>query len=52
MSAVNEIRDDRVLKSTHLLGAIIVPFLLVAFALLYVFRRTPGATSPESSSRR
>src|SRR5918998_4953412 len=37
MSAVNEIRDDRVLNSTHLLGAIIVPFLLVAFVLLYVF---------------
>ena len=30
-------RDDRVLASTRLLGAIIVPFLLVAFALLYFF---------------
>jgi len=30
-------RDDRVLGSTRLLGAIIVPFLLVAFALLYFF---------------
>jgi hypothetical protein len=30
-------RDDRVFGSTRLLGAIIVPFLLVAFALLYVF---------------
>jgi hypothetical protein len=34
-------RDDRVLTSTHILGAVIVPFLLVAFALLYFF---PGAT--------
>ena len=30
-------RDDRVFGSTRLLGAIIVPFLLVAFALLYFF---------------
>ena len=30
-------RDDRVFGSTRLLGAIIVPFLLVAFALLYCF---------------
>ncbi len=30
-------RDDRVLKQTHVLGAVIVPFLLVAFALLYFF---------------
>src|SRR3954467_707543 len=30
-------RDDRVFRSTHLLGALIVPFLVVAFALLYVF---------------
>jgi hypothetical protein len=34
-------RDDRVLVSTRVLGAIIVPFLLVAFALLYFF---PGGT--------
>jgi hypothetical protein len=34
-------RDDRVFKQTRILGAVIVPFLLVAFALLYVF---PGAT--------
>jgi hypothetical protein len=34
---MNEVRDDRVLKYTHVLGAIIVPFLLVAFALLYFF---------------
>jgi hypothetical protein len=34
-------RDDRVLKATHILGAVIVPFLVVAFALLYVF---PGDT--------
>jgi hypothetical protein len=30
-------RDDRVLPETRLLGAVIVPFLVVAFALLYVF---------------
>src|SRR3954469_12533187 len=30
-------RDDRVLPETRVLGAIIVPFLLVAFALLYFF---------------
>lgn len=34
-------RDDRVLKQTHVLGAVIVPFLLVAFVLLYFF---PGST--------
>src|SRR4051812_27819126 len=30
-------RDDRVLRETRVLGAIIVPFLLVAFGLLYLF---------------
>jgi hypothetical protein len=30
-------RDDRVLTGTRVLGAVIVPFLLVAFGLLYVF---------------
>ena len=30
-------RDDRVLRSTRLLGAVIVPSLVVAFALLYFF---------------
>src|SRR3954471_8703640 len=30
-------RDDRVPPATRLLGAVIVPFLLVAFALLYLF---------------
>jgi hypothetical protein len=30
-------RDDRVLTSTRVLGAVIVPFLLVAFGLLYLF---------------
>jgi hypothetical protein len=30
-------RDDRVFRSTRVLGAVIVPFLLVAFALLYLF---------------
>lgn len=34
-------RDDRVLRQTHVLGAFIVPFLLVAFVLLYFF---PGDT--------
>jgi hypothetical protein len=36
-----EERDDRVLKQTHVLGAFIVPFLLVAFVLLYFW---PGDT--------
>jgi hypothetical protein len=31
------IKDDRVLRATRVLGAVIVPFLLVAFALLYFF---------------
>src|SRR5262245_13399372 len=30
-------RDDRVLTGTRVLGAVIVPFLLVAFGLLYLF---------------
>jgi hypothetical protein len=30
-------RDDRVFPETRLLGAVIVPFLIVAFALLYFF---------------
>jgi hypothetical protein len=30
-------RDDRVFKGTRVLGAVIVPFLLVAFVLLYLF---------------
>jgi hypothetical protein len=30
-------RDDRVYRETRLLGAVIVPFLVVAFALLYFF---------------
>ena len=36
------IKDDRVLGATRVLGAVIVPFLLVAFALLYLF---PGDTA-------
>jgi hypothetical protein len=39
--AMSADRDDRVLKQTHVLGAFIVPFLLVAFVLLYFF---PGNT--------
>ena len=35
------IKDDRVLRATRVLGAVIVPFLLVAFSLLYLF---PGDT--------
>jgi hypothetical protein len=35
-------RDDRVLPVTRALGAFIVPFLVVAFALLYLF---PGDTA-------
>lgn len=33
--------DDRVYRKTQLLGAFIVPFLVVAFVLLYIF---PGST--------
>ncbi len=33
----NQAAGDRVFRSTRVLGAVIVPFLLVAFALLYVF---------------
>jgi hypothetical protein len=36
------VKDDRVLTGTRVLGAVIVPFLLVAFALLYLF---PGDTA-------
>jgi hypothetical protein len=36
------IKDDRVLRGTRVLGAVIVPFLLVAFSLLYLF---PGDTA-------
>src|SRR5438270_12875317 len=34
-------RDDRVLATTRVLGIVIVPFLVVAFVLLYLF---PGDT--------
>ena len=34
-------RDDRLFRSTRLLGIVIVPFLVVAFVLLYFF---PGGT--------
>jgi hypothetical protein len=36
------IKDDRVLRGTRVLGAVIVPFLLVAFSLIYLF---PGDTA-------
>ncbi len=39
--AGESVRDDRVLRETRWLAAIIVPFLLVAFVLLYLF---PGHT--------
>lgn len=35
-------RDDRVLPETRVLGAVIVPFLLVAFPLLYFFPNDTG----------
>ncbi len=35
-------RDDRVLRETRVLGAFIVPFLLVAFPLLYLFPNDTG----------
>jgi hypothetical protein len=35
-------RDDRVFRSTQILGIVIVPFLLVAFALLYFFPDDTG----------
>ena len=43
-------RDDRVLKQTHVLGAFIVPFLLVAFVLLYFFPGSTRTTSPGRST--
>ena len=41
-SAVPTARDDRVLRETGALGAFIVPFLLVAFPLLYLFPNDTG----------
>jgi hypothetical protein len=35
--SATDLRDDRVLRGTRILGAVIVPFLVVAFALLYFF---------------
>ena len=35
-------RDDRVLPETRALGMFIVPFLLVAFSLLYLFPNDTG----------
>ena len=43
-------RDDRVFRSTRILGIVIVPFLLVAFALLYFFPDDTGTGSPGTSS--
>ena len=40
-TAAPTVRDDRVFKQTHALGAFIVPFLVVAFVALYFF---PGDT--------
>jgi hypothetical protein len=39
---VTTARDDRVLRETRALGAFIVPFLLVAFPLLYLFPNDTG----------
>ena len=40
---MNEVeRDDRVLPATRLLSAVIVPFLLLAFVVLYVFPNDTG----------
>src|SRR5438552_15922805 len=41
LQPVNLLKDDRMLPETRVLGAIIVPFLLVAFVMLYFF---PGNT--------
>ena len=38
---VRGVRDDRVLRYTRVLSGVIVPFLLAAFVILYVF---PGDT--------
>ena len=37
MATMGSARDDRVFNATRVLGAVIVPFLLVAFGLLYFF---------------
>ena len=39
---VTTARDDRVLPETRALGVFIVPFLLVAFPLLYLFPNDTG----------
>ena len=38
-------RDDRLFRSTRILGIVIVPFLVVAFGLLYFFPGGTGAWS-------
>jgi hypothetical protein len=41
-TSVTTARDDRVLRETRALGMFIVPFLLVAFPLLYLFPNDTG----------
>ena len=45
------VRDDRILGFNPRLSLVIIPFLLVAFVLLYLFPGTRGASSPGPSSR-
>lgn len=39
---MNHIKDDRIYKSTRIVAAIIVPVLLLAFVILYLFPSTTG----------
>ena len=52
MGAVDEGRDDRVLGYTRGLSLFIIPFLLVAFVILYVFPRTRRDSGPGRSRPR
>jgi hypothetical protein len=40
--ATNLVQDDRIFRSTKIVAAIVVPFLLLAFMILYLFPETSG----------
>ena len=48
---VRGVRDDRVLRYTRVLSGVIVPFLLAAFVILYVFPGTRSGSSRGPSGR-
>jgi hypothetical protein len=39
---MNHLKDDRIYKSTRVVAAIIVPVLLLAFVILFLFPSTTG----------